>query len=57
MQVHFATSLWRSGGMRIEAWHSALAAGTLIRKKVYRLSNDKRKEFRAFSTALLEVLT
>ena len=34
-----------------------LAADTLIRKKVYKLNNDKRKEFPSFSLALLEVLT
>ena len=33
-----------------------LAADTLIRKKVYRLSNDKRKELPTFLAALLEVL-
>ena len=33
-----------------------LAADILIRKKVYRLSNDKRKEFPTFSAVLLEVL-
>ena len=33
-----------------------LAADTLIRKKVYRLCNDKRKEFPTFSAALVEVL-
>ena len=34
-----------------------LAADSLIRKKVYKLNNDKRKEFPSFSLALLEVLT
>ena len=33
-----------------------LAADTLIRKKVYLLCNDKRKEFSTFSAALVEVL-
>ena len=34
-----------------------LAADSLIRKKVYKLNNDKRKEFPSFSLALLEALT
>ena len=34
-----------------------LAADSLIRKKVYKLNNDKRKDFPSFSLALKEVLT
>ena len=34
-----------------------LAVDTLIRKKVYRLNYDQRKQFPTFSTALVEVLT
>ena len=34
-----------------------LAADSLIRKEVYKLNNDKRKEFPSFSLALQEVLT
>ncbi|CAE7942400.1 unnamed protein product, partial [Symbiodinium necroappetens] len=34
-----------------------LAADSLIRKKVYKLNNDKRKDFPSFSAALKEVLT
>ncbi|CAE7307619.1 unnamed protein product [Symbiodinium sp. CCMP2592] len=34
-----------------------LAADSLIRKKVYKLNNDKRKDFPTFSEALCEVLT
>ena len=34
-----------------------LAVDTLIRKKVYRLNYDQRKQFSTFSAALIEVLT
>ena len=33
-----------------------LAADALLRKKVYRLNNDKRKDFPTFSAALVKVL-
>ena len=44
---------WRHESRRLAL---LLEADTLLRKKVYRLNNDKRKEFPTFSSALLEVL-
>ena len=47
----------------LEEWHHEsrglsllLSADSLLRKKVYKLSNDKRKDFPTFSSALKEVL-